>query len=129
MRLMNEYIKMEINFSFFNFYFETSIFELWLFNIVCVSVIYIGKGNEDGVDKILKLIVERFIVFPPLKMEWVLWGFRVGIFYVFYMTFLYKYKIVIQNLWIDLISIYPIHILILFIYIPNSYEICSNSNL
>ena len=60
---MNEYIKMEINFSFFNFYFETFIFELLLFNIVCVSVIYIGKGNEDGVE-------------PPLLKGWTKGGLR-----------------------------------------------------
>ena len=37
-------------------------------------------GDEDGVDEILKLIIDRFIVFPPLKMKGVLWGFGSGNF-------------------------------------------------
>ena len=53
----------------------------------------------------------------------------VGIFYVFSTTFLCKYKIVIQDLWIDFISIFRLHIFILYIYTLNSYEICNNSNL
>ena len=55
--------------------------------------------------------------------------FGVGIFYVFSTSFLCKYKIVIQNLWIDFISIFRLHIFILYIYTLNSYEICSNNNL
>ena len=35
----------------------------YYFNIVCVSVIYIGKGNEDGVE-------------PPLLKGWTKGGLR-----------------------------------------------------
>ena len=95
-----------------------------------MSVIYIEKGNEDGVGEIEannKKVHSFFFIENGGNL--IRGDLGVGIFYVFSTTFLCKYKIVIQDLWIDFISIFRLHIFILYIYTLNSYEICSNSNL
>ena len=56
----------------------------------------LGRGNKDCVNEILKIIIEGFINFPPLKFREICGEVRVVILFVFSLAFFCK--IVIQNL-------------------------------